>query len=53
MTKLLLPWVLQQRVVGIYHRRVLIPQAFAKYQLHIGIAGTAGFLLDFPVFHYI
>ncbi len=31
----------------------LIPQAYAKYQFHIGIASTAGFLLGFLVFHYI
>jgi zinc transporter, ZIP family len=31
----------------------LIPQAFAKYQFHIGIAATAGFLLGFLIFHYI
>jgi zinc transporter, ZIP family len=30
----------------------LIPQAFARYQFHIGIAATVGFLLGFLIFHY-
>ncbi len=31
----------------------LIPQAYARYHFHIGIAATAGFLLGFLVFHYV